>query len=193
MADFIPPKPWHDSLVRSALFVAERKFSSAEPEDPGQDDELLAHRARVFVEAINRMPVEQQPANWIVADDPNAKAEWLNDKLNFMAGFNRELDEENAALRRDNKQLRRDAEAHRDLAKMVEKQAKALVAMKEHLDSVVAEYQKAKAKLHAAGTCKAWTDDLGRKFVFCDELYHALEPELWPEPKPVRIDDEVAD
>lgn len=99
MANFAPPNPWHDSLVRSALFVAERKFTSTEPEEPGQDDELLAHRARVFVEAINRMPVEQQPANWVVADDPNAKAEWLNDKLNFMASFNRELDEENEQLR----------------------------------------------------------------------------------------------
>jgi hypothetical protein len=99
MADFTPPKPWHDSLIRSALFVAERKFNSRQPEDPGQDDELLAHRARVFVEAINRMPIDQQPANWVVANDPNAKAEWLNEKLNFMTGFNRELAEENEQLR----------------------------------------------------------------------------------------------
>jgi len=181
MPDYIPPKPWHDSLIRSALFVAERKFSSSQPEDPGQDDELLAHRARVFVEAINRMPAEQQPANWVVADDPNAKAEWLNEKLNFMAGFNRELSKEN-------EKLRQDAEAHRAYVEDVEKRRRAQQESEAELKKVRAELQDAKAKLLRAGLCKAWTDDLGRKFVFCDELYHVLEPELWPEPKPVRLD-----
>lgn len=135
MPNFTPPRPWHDSLIRSALFVAERKFTSTQPEDPGQDDELLAHRARVFVEAINRMPVEQQPANWVVADDPNAKAAWLNEKVQFLADFNRELGKEN-------EKIRKEAEATTRLLRQAEAEIESLLAKLGASDARVQDLRK---------------------------------------------------
>lgn len=44
------------------------------------------------------------------------------------------------------------------------------------------------ARLDAVRACKVWTDDLRRDYVFCDELWHATDPEFNPEPKPIRLD-----
>lgn len=99
MADYVPPAYEHANLVRTALYVAAGQFRVYKAGDPSQDEQLLAHRARKFVEAVNRMPAGEQPDNWVVADDPNAKAAWLGDKVTFLSGFNRELTEENEMLR----------------------------------------------------------------------------------------------
>lgn len=53
--------------------------------------------------------------------------------------------------------------------------------------------REAERRLMKVRTCKTWLDDLGREFVFCDELWHATDPEHNPEPKPVRLDAEASD
>jgi hypothetical protein len=51
----------------------------------------------------------------------------------------------------------------------------------------------AERRLMNVRMCKVWIDDLGRKFVFCDELWHATNPEHNPKPQPARLNAEASD
>lgn len=52
---------------------------------------------------------------------------------------------------------------------------------------LTAELAEAKARLQAVSLLRVWKDNLGRGFVFADELGHAIDPERFPEPKPIRL------
>lgn len=73
-------------------------------------------------------------------------------------------------------------------------QDRAAMAATEHLSAYIHELANraddAERRLCAVRACKVWTDDLGRDYVFCDELWHATDPEFNPEPKPIRLDPE---
>lgn len=53
--------------------------------------------------------------------------------------------------------------------------------------------ERAEARLQAVVMCRVWKDDLGRGRVFADDLRHAVDPELYPEPVSVRLDSDAAD
>lgn len=59
-------------------------------------------------------------------------------------------------------------------------------------DDLETENRDLSARLRAVSLLKVWRDSLGRGFVFSDELGHAVSPEHFPEPKPVRIETEGA-
>lgn len=59
-------------------------------------------------------------------------------------------------------------------------------------DDLETENRDLSARLRAVSLLKVWRDSLGRGFVFSDELGHAVSPEYFPEPKPVRIETEGA-
>ena len=50
------------------------------------------------------------------------------------------------------------------------------------------EGREAKSRLNAVRLCRVWHDDLDRGFVFVDELAHAVDPDTYPAPTPVRIE-----
>lgn len=50
------------------------------------------------------------------------------------------------------------------------------------------EGREAKARLDAVRLCKVWHDDLGRGYVFVDDLAHAVDPDTYPAPAPARIE-----
>lgn len=76
------------------------------------------------------------------------------------------------------------------------KEADRMGLLADRLESEVreltAQLAEAKARLQAVWTLKVWKDDLNRGFVFSDELAHAVDPDLFPEPKPIRLDAEEA-
>lgn len=199
MPGYIPPTGAENRLYAAVMRAAAYEFEAdqIDPDRRCKLDEAVANYARVLVFEINQRPSDLQPAGWAltICDDPyteiagwKAKTDRMGEKVQFLAGFNRELTDEI-------EQLRESAKAHRAYVKDAEKRRQVqrqteadLRQANEELEGLRAELHKAQDKVRAAGQCKPWIDDLGRKFVFCDELYHALEPELWPEPKPVRLD-----
>lgn len=64
----------------------------------------------------------------------------------------------------------------------------AAVDLAARVHELEAQLHNANVRLAAVRTCKVWTDNLGRKFVFADELGHAIDPEHFPKPAPVRLD-----
>jgi cell division protein FtsX len=57
-------------------------------------------------------------------------------------------------------------------------------------ERMAGEGREAKARLTAVRLCKVWRDNLGRGYVFTDELAHAINPDIHPAPVPVRLDKE---
>jgi len=195
MPGYIPPTDAENKLYAAVMRAAAYEFE-AEQIDPDRRrklDETVANYARVLVFEINQRSSDLQPAGWTlnICDDPyteiagwKAKSDRMGEKVQFLAGFNQELTDEI-------EQLRKDAEVA-EKRRRVQRQTEAdLRRANTELETLRAELRVAQDKVRAAGQCKAWTDTLGRKYIFCDELYHVLKPELWPEPKPVRINDET--
>lgn len=102
MSTYTPPPREQNNLVHAALRLAGMQYENYEidPDRLRKALESVANRARMLVLAIDALPEEQQPRDWTVTDeDPSAKASRYKEKLDFFAGFNRELSEENEQLR----------------------------------------------------------------------------------------------
>ncbi|ACU71898.1 hypothetical protein Caci_2989 [Catenulispora acidiphila DSM 44928] len=61
-------------------------------------------------------------------------------------------------------------------------------ALADRVRELEAQLGDAKGRIQAVRMVKVWHDDLGRGFVFSDELGHAVDPEIFPKPVPVRLD-----
>jgi flagellar motility protein MotE (MotC chaperone) len=87
-----------------------------------------------------------------------------------------------------------DMQRLQDLVAKLRQQMKPLVQIAdEEYPKLRAERDDLRRRLQTVRTCKVWIDDLGRKFVFCDELWHATDPEHNPAPEPVRLAVEADD
>lgn len=55
------------------------------------------------------------------------------------------------------------------------------------VQELTAQLADAKARLQSVSLLRVWKDSMGRGFVFSNELAHAVDPERFPEPKPIRL------